>query len=95
MYFITPELSAASEPPYKPLSSSPGTPSIANSETSPLKELGAFPNTIKPPQRPLLSTVSEEPNFSPGSISSATVVITIGLSAVPCASIFPPLAIAK
>ena len=42
-YCITPELSAGSLPPYNPLVSEAGIPSICNSVTSPENEHGALP----------------------------------------------------
>jgi len=64
--------------------------------TSPEKEHGALPKIRRPPHKPLESTFNEGPveGYVPSSkILSDTEVKTIGLSAVPCASILPPLAI--
>ena len=90
---IIPELSAGSLPPYNPLVSSAGIPSIWNSVTSFLNEPGALPKTSNPPHNPTLEASRFVPFFWPRAISSATDVIIIGLSAVPWASILPPLAI--
>ena len=61
-YLRTPELSAGSEPPYKPFVSEAGIPSICCSTTSPEKEQGAFPNINSPPHRPLTFSEREDPN---------------------------------
>ena len=61
-YLRTPELSAGSVPPYKPLVSEAGIPSICCSTTSPEKEQGAFPNINNPPHRPLTFSEREDPN---------------------------------
>ena len=59
-----------------------------------LGDIGAFPSTINPPQKPLAEVSSKfAPVFSPSAISSATEVKIIGLVAVPAALIVAPFAI--
>ena len=94
-YCITPELSAGSLPPYNPLVSEAGIPSICNSVTSPENEHGALPNTNKPPHKPLTFSFNDDPAVCPTVISSDSEVITIGALAVPSAINFPPLATTK
>ena len=75
-YLITPESSAASEPPY----GCPVTPSTKL--TPPVVEIGALPNIINPPQLPL--------GLAANSSGVNAEVNVIGASAVPSAIIVEP-----
>ena len=93
MYWIIPELSEGSFPPYSPLVSDAGIPSIWNSVTSPENDPGAFPKINNPPHRPLTFSDKDDPELAPIVISSDSDVIIIGELSVPWANSFPPLAI--
>ena len=94
-YFSEPELSATSVPPYKPLVSVVGIPSIASSFSE--EFIVDLPSNISPPHNPL-KFVARLPPLQVSvpvlslAISSTSDVKIIGSVAVPLAIILPPLA---
>src|SRR5210317_804494 len=90
-YENTPELSNESVPPYNPLASEDGIPSIC-SGTDPA-EIGAYPRITTPPQIPCTSSSKFGETNSPTPMESITLVKIIGAPAVPSAIIFEPRAI--